>query len=168
MPLNVLAMKLTYTFLLLLSLFTILTASECRKTTTPEFYFKCKVDGQEYIPNSCANCLTCTILRDTTFILGANRGLETLGIGINDNTQIKVTTYVLNEVIGRRGDYKFSTTTNDRFFTDASHIGSLQITAIDKTNKVIEGSFYYKAYNSLHNTEVNISDGSFRLKYKTD
>jgi hypothetical protein len=162
-------MKNTYSILLLLSIFTIFTASKCKTVVaTPEFYFKCKVDGKEYVPNSCANCLVAKILKDTTFILGANKGYETLGIGINDNSQIKVTSYNLNGVIGRMGDYKFSTSTNDRFFTDTTHLGVLTINSLDKTNRMIEGTFYFKAYNSLTNTEVNITEGSFRLNYKTD
>jgi hypothetical protein len=163
-------MKYAYSILLLLVAFTVLTGSKCKTvaTPTPEFYFKCKVDGKEYIPNKCANCLVPKILKDTIFILRANKGYETLGVGINDRTQIKVTSYTLNEVVGQMGDYKFSTTTNDRFFTDASHLGELKITFLDKDNKVVEGSFHFRAFNSLTNAEVTISEGAFRLNYKTD
>lgn len=148
-------------------------AASCKKNEYPEpgpndFYFQCKIDGRLYIPNSCANCITCTIYQDTIFIFGGNAGFETLGIGINDSTNIKVTKYQLNDVIGRRGDYKNSTVNNDRYFTDKTHVGELQITTIDKTKRIIQGIFYFKAYNAYRNDSVNITDGKFRLKYTID
>lgn len=144
----------------------ITSANSCRKKSPdPEFYIKCKVDGQEYLPNNCANCMVGKLLQDTILIIGANRGFETLGIGINDKSGIKVTTYLLNEVIGRRGDYKNSTTTNDRFFTDTTHKGELHVTALDKTNSIISGTFYFQAYNPVQNKTVNVTEGKFRVKY---
>ncbi|MBA2498629.1 MAG: hypothetical protein H0V30_02780 [Chitinophagaceae bacterium] len=79
----------------------------CNKEHLPEFYFLCKVDGKEYVPDNCGNCTTGKILQGTILIRGGNRGFETLGIGINDNRGIKVGDYVLNEVIVRRGAINF-------------------------------------------------------------
>jgi hypothetical protein len=124
--------------LILSALFFALIFVTCKKSPIPDNnypYFQCKINGQTYIPNSCANCLTCTVYQDTIFLLGANAGFETVGIGINDNSGIKVTTYTLNDVIGRRGDYKNSTLTNDRYFTDATHTGKLTINTLDRTKK---------------------------------
>lgn len=152
----------------LLFLGTIIISASCEKNPIPDpngFYFRCKINGQTYIPNSCANCLTSTILKDTILILGGNSGYHTLGIGINDNTEIKVTTYILSDTIGRQGDYKNGTLTNDRYFTDANHTGQLQITTLNKTNKIIEGKFYFKAYNPYRNDSISVTDGIFRLKY---
>lgn len=140
--------------------------TSCNKEHLPEYYFKCKVNGQEYVPDNCANCTTADLLNDTTLILGGNRGFETLGIGLNDKEKIKIGTYFLNEVIGRRGDYKFSTIPNDRYFTDASHIGQLNIITFDKTNNIISGTFSFEAYNIVQNKTVNITSGKFRLRYK--
>lgn len=143
--------------------------AQCRKgPITDSFYFRCFVDGKEYIPNKCANCITCTIYQDTIFILGGNRGFETLGIGINDKYKIKVGTYDLNEITGRKGDYKYSTLVNDRYFTDSYRTGMLNINLIDVNNKIIEGSFYFRAYNEYRNDSVNVTNGSFRLKYNTN
>ena len=161
-------MKITYTILLLLVLFTMLTASECRKTTTPEFYFKCKVDGQEYIPNSCANCLAATILEDTTLIMNANRGFETIGFGINESKGIQKGTYFLINQVGRRATYKKSTTTNDYYRTQSIYPGELTIKEFDKASKIIGGTFSFRAYHTLSNDSVIVSSGEFRLKYKTD
>lgn len=155
--------------LLIIAITTI--SASCKKTTDPgpnDFYFRCKINGQTYIPNGCANCITCTIYQDTIFIFGGNAGFETVGVGINDNTNIKVTSYILNDVIGRRGDYKNSTLTNDRYFTDATHTGQLEITKIDKAKKIMEGNFYFNAYNGYRNDSVSITEGKFRLQYTTN
>jgi hypothetical protein len=153
------------------ALFFTLIFATCKKNPTPDNnypYFQCKMNGQKYIPNNCANCLTCTIYQDTIFILGANAGFETVGIGINDHTGIKITTYILNDVIGSRGDYKNSTLTNDRYFTDATHTGKLTVDILDKTKRTIQGTFYFKAYNAYRNDSVSITDGKFRLNYTTN
>lgn len=140
----------------------------CEKEHLPEFYFKCKVDGKEYVPDNCANCVISEILRDTVLILGGNKGFETLGVGINDTRGIQTGNYILNEVVGRRGDYKFATTPIDRYFTNNTHNGNLSITTFDKINKIIAGTFYFTAYNAVQNKTVKITDGKFRLQYKTN
>jgi hypothetical protein len=140
--------------------------ARCKKEHLHEYYFKCKVDGQSYEPDNCANCIAKDIIGDTVLILGGNRGFETLGIGINDNTGIKEKIYLLNEIIGRRGDYKFSTTPNDRYYTDSLRTGQLIISKLDKANKVIEGSFHFDAYNIVQDKIAKITDGKFRLQYK--
>lgn len=150
---------------IILSLF-LLTASQCKKSTPlPEFYFLCKVDGQEYIPNGCTNCRQCDFLGDTLLLLHGNRGFETLGMGIRDVSGIKTGTYILNEIHGRRADYKNGTLVNDRYFTDSSHTGKLEITSIDKPNKIMAGTFSFNAYNSYRNDSVSITEGKFRLQY---
>lgn len=153
-------------YLLCILLTSILIGSKCKKDNATNFYFQCKVDGVSYEPDNCANCIGKDLLGDTTLILGANTGFKTLGIGIKDNTGIKITSYILNEVNGRRGDYKFSTTSNDRFFTDANHTGVLNITEIDKINKIIAGNFYFDSYNIIQNKVARITEGKFRLNYK--
>lgn len=160
-------MKMTYANILLLSLFTILSFQSCKKENSNSFYFKCKVNGDEYVPNRCANCITCTILRDTIFLLGGNRDFETLGIGLNKTSGINIGSYILNEKSSAKGDYKNSTAPIDRYYTDSGRTGMLNITQIDKTNKIIKGDFYFKAYNAFRNTEINITQGSFRLEYTT-
>jgi hypothetical protein len=152
--------------LLLLSFFIILCSNNCKKAPPlGDFYFRCKVDGHDYIPNNCANCTQCDFLGDTTLILGGNRGFETLGIGLNDVSGIKPATYDLNNVLGRRGDYKNSTLVDDRYFTDSTRTGEIIINSIDINNKVISGTFYFKAYNAFRADSVNVTDGKFRLQY---
>jgi Family of unknown function (DUF6252) len=146
----------------------LLTVGSCHKkqeVNPNSFYMQCEINGNLYIPNGCANCSTPEILHDTTLLLPANNGFESLGIGINDHQGIHATTYVLNDVIGRQGTYKYSTVVNDRYYTDATHRGKLTITLLDKTNQIIQGTFFFTAYNLMQNDSVKVTDGKFRLQY---
>ncbi|MBC7413096.1 MAG: hypothetical protein H7331_11670 [Bacteroidia bacterium] len=140
----------------------------CNKEHLPEYYYQCNVDGQVYKPNSCANCLTCTIYRDTIFLLGANRGFEALAIGIIDRNSVTATSYILNSGYANGGTYKNSTTVTDRFDTDSIRTGILNIIQVDKTNKIVEGTFSFSAYNPVQNKIITVTDGKFRLHYTTN
>ncbi|MBC7652444.1 MAG: hypothetical protein H7101_11910 [Deinococcales bacterium] len=142
--------------------------TRCNKEHLPEFYYQCNVDGQVYKPNNCANCLTCTIYRDTIFLLGANRGFEALGMGLHDINGVRAKSYVLNGQITGSADYKFSTTVNDIFRTDSSRTGVLKIEEIDSQNKIITGTFSFTAFNIVQNKIVTVTEGKFRLHYNTN
>ena len=68
----------------------------CSKTTNPEFYYNCKLNGQDYTYYGCTNCLQCEVLGDTSFILSASTDYESIGIWINDNRNIQTTTYEIS------------------------------------------------------------------------
>lgn len=156
----------TYFFLMLTTIFV---SASCNKDPKPiGDYIRCKVDGQTYTPDNCANCNVCRVLGDTIFILGANRGLEAILIGITDKSGISIKSYVLNSNVTNGGTYKNSTTTNDRFDTDLSRMGILNILMLDKNSKKISGTFYFQAYNPIQNKIVNITEGEFRLSYTTN
>ena len=154
----------------ILTAFICLIAS-CNKEKLPEYYFKCNLDGLEYIPDNCANCRTAKILGDTLLILGANRYVESIGIDVLEYPLI-AKTYVLRlrrSPGSGTADYD-NTIGNppDIFRTDTIRTGQFNITMIDKTSKIIEGTFYYDAYNPVQNKIVKITDGKFRLQYKTN
>ena len=154
----------------LLVLATIAIAASCNKTPTPapdDFYFRCKINGQTYIPNNCANCMVGKLLGDTALLINGNAGYETVLIGVT-NKPIIQTSYLLNSNITNGGTYKNSTTTTDRFDTDATRTGQLLLTSLDKANRIITGTFYFQAYNPVQNKTINITDGEFRLKYTTN
>ena len=141
---------------------------KCTKDETPKgYFFQCKLDGKLYIPDGfCSNCKDAVILNDTTLLLSGKRSIEIVLIAITDGQKIKESVYTLNNIIGRRGSYKNSFTTDDRFFTDSLRVGQLLITRLDKTKKEIEGTFYFQAYNPIQDKIVNITEGKFRLNYK--
>jgi hypothetical protein len=151
------------------ALFFSLIFATCEKNPIPDpndFYFQCKINGKTYIPGM-GNGLTCELLEDTTLLLGGNLGYESLGIGIINVTgqSIIPTTYILNDNPRQSGDYDNSPLVNDIYKTDATHTGQLTITTLDKTNKIIQGTFYFKAYNAYRSDSVSVTEGKFRLHY---
>jgi hypothetical protein len=160
-------------FFVLPPLFLTLIFATCRKSPTPDNdypYFQCKINRQTYIPNNCANCITCAILGDTTFLLGGNAGFQAVDIGIIklDKVPISKTSYILDNNLQQNATYDISPLVNDIYKTDAIHTGKLTINTLDRTKKIIEGSFYFKAYNAYRNDSVSITDGKFRLNYTTN
>ena len=149
--------------------FTLIFAT-CRKNPPPtyDFYFTCKINGQTYIPGL-GNGLTRSLLGDTTFLLGGNLGYQALAIGIINETNqpISTTTYILNDNPRQTGLYDNSPLVNDIFKTNSNYKGQLTITLLDKTNKIIQRTFYFKAYNTYRNDSVSVTDGKFRLHYIT-
>ena len=146
---------------------TILLAASCEKQdpNPAQFYIRCKIDGQDYLPNNCANCMRGQILRDTVFLMNANAGFESVGVGVFDGSRISTKTYILNAGPSASADYDNSPQVNDIYKTDSARTGELRITTLDKANKIIAGTFYFKAYNPVQNKTVNITNGEFRLKY---
>lgn len=161
-------------YLIIVSCLTILMAASCNKNEYPEpgpndFYFRCKIDGRLYIPNSCANCMSFKLLEDTSLIASGNAGFETIRFGINDKTGIQEKEYALINQGGQRATYKYSTTTDDYYRTQNFNPGSLKITEVDKTKRIIRGTFHFVAYHSFKpNDSVIVSEGKFRIKYTID
>ena len=148
-----------------------LISASCKKEHLPDYYFKCKVNGQEYIPDNCANCLTAKLLGDTLLILGANRYVEYVVLGILD-FPLQAKTYYLDSTrtYGGGGTAFYDNTIgnpSDIFRTDSLRTGKFIISTLDKTNKSISGTFYFEAFNSIQDKTVKITDGKFRLQYKT-
>ena len=156
----------------LLILATIAIAASCNKTPPPDpnsFYFRCKINGQTYIPNNCSNCLSFMLLEDTSLIANANAGFETIRFGINDYAGIQVKTYSLINQGGRRATYKNSTTTDDYYRTQNFNPGNFTITELNKTTKTMRGVFNFVAYHSIRpNDSLIITEGSFHVKYTTN
>lgn len=155
---------------LLVVLSIMLLSNSCRKNSKPDYYFQCQVDGQTYIPNSCANCMVAKLLGDTTLLLNGNRGFESIGIGIIklDKVPVSTGTYVLNDNPQQSADYDNSPQVDDIYRTDKTKIGSLSILILDKTNNIISGTFQFLAFNAVRNKTVSITSGEFRLKYSTN
>lgn len=140
----------------------------CRRNPLPDpnsFYFIAKLNGQDYVPSNCANCLKAQVLGDTVFLMNANAGFETILVGVTKKPSFIIGNYTLNSP-SSGGAYKNSTTPTDRYDTDATRTGQLVITEVDKVNKIVAGTFYFQAYNPVQNATVNITEGSFRLQYQ--
>ena len=139
--------------------------STCRKEEPlPDYYIRCKIDGEDYWPNKCANCMRGQLLGDTVFMMNANAGFQSVLLGVINKPSFVLQKYTLNRTESG-GSYDNSPLVDDIFRTDSVYTGKLIITTLDKTNKIIAGTFYFQAYNPVQNKTVNITNGQFRLKY---
>jgi|SRR5690348_17231568 hypothetical protein len=155
-------------FFVLPPLFFTLIFATCKKNPMPDNdypYFQCKINGKTYIPNGCANCTKAMLLGDTTLLINGNAGFESVAIGIINATSqpIEAITYTLNDNPRSGADYKNSTVLTDIFNTDKNHTGQIKVIKLDKANKIIQGTFYFKAYNAYRNDSVSITEGKFLL-----
>ena len=156
--------------LLFILLTIVLLSSNCKKDHLPTFYFQCKVDGVLYEPDNCANCKTKEMYGDSLLSLGANRGNEALGIAILKHN-ISIGTYSLGKaIIENKGTALYDNTIgnpSDIFRTDSIRTGVVFITELDRTNKIIAGTFSFDAYNIPQNKIVRVTEGKFRLSYES-
>lgn len=160
--------KLTVLSFFILSCFTF---SKCRKEDPlPEFYFQCKVDGVLYEPDNCTNCNTKELIGDTVLLLGASKGNETLSLAILKHN-ISLGNYNLGKSLTESNGSAYYDNTignpSDIFRTDSIRIGILNITELNRTNKIIAGIFSFDAYNIPQNKKVRVTEGKFRLNYRT-
>ena len=140
-------------------------SSNCRKSPAlPEFYIKCKIDGQEYLPANCANCMVGKLLGDSVFLMNANNGFESLLIGVNVADPI-TGSYILDQKRGGNAQFDNSPLVDDIFKTDSNNKGSLNIIQINKADKIISGNFSFQAYNPVQNKLITVTEGQFRLHY---
>lgn len=129
------------------------------------YYIRCKVNGQLYLPENCANCMTCDLIGDTLLLIGANRGFETLVIGVRDSLSVHIGHFPLNNSYNHNAYYKNSPITYDIFRTDSFHTGQINILKLDKGLRIVEGNFEFMPYNNYRNSTVSITEGIFRLKF---
>ena len=87
-------------------------AASCKKNPSEpdpdSFYFQCKINGQLYIPNNCANCMSGTLLGDTTLLINGNAGYEAILIGIIKLDQIPISqiSYILDNNLQQKAIIK--------------------------------------------------------------
>lgn len=142
--------------------------SKCNKEDAlGEYYFRCKIDGEIYRPSNCANCQEAQLLGDTIFLLNGNAGFKSVGLGVIklDKEPVVIGNYILNMNPQINGYYDNSPQVDDIFKTDSLRTGQLIIESLDKPNRTVSGTFYFKAYNPIQDKVVNITEGKFRLKY---
>ena len=142
-----------------------LSCNSCKKETTPEFYYKCKLNGQDYTYYSCPNCLYCNILGDTDLTISASASNESIACWHNDNNGIKLGKYDLISKGNPGGGYANQPYISNYYYTDSINNGKLEITELDKVNRIVAGTFYFNAYCAKYDSTVHITEGKFRLKY---
>ncbi len=142
---------------------------------TPGYYFYCKVGGKEFVPAKHtgvggSKTTTAYVNRDYIFITSLSELNEYVTIKV-DNRISKYqfnlkTADTLNNNSYNFAYYKKNATALNEANTDSMHTGILTINFIDTVNKIIDGSFFFEAYDTLTHETYSISDGRFNLFFK--
>ena len=129
--------------------------------------FCAELNGKKWFPRSNdfkSSPLTARLIfGDSVFAVRASSGSERIYLSIRDGSPITTKSYVLSDTLSR--GYFDNSIASDEYLTDATQTGLLTIREINKAQKTVAGSFYFKARNSVTGEEVEVSNGIFNLKY---
>ena len=160
-----------YTTSLLLALYCLFYTSCNKNKNTDTAYFSCYINGQYFEPEKQKGLgeypITAKLLYDDTNLrISADKGIQSLSIGIFDTSKVKPKEYQLtrNAMFYSRALY-YPTVSGSHYETDSIFTGIATITMLDTKNMTVQGTFYFDAYNSTLNDTVHITNGKFKLKY---
>ncbi len=139
---------------------------------TPGYYFYCKVDGEEFVParkSGLGDQVKWAFYNDSSLLIGC---LSTQNEEVNFHIyNTKSNYYSLNKLASYSNYdnwayYSPNATSLYKPSTDSIHTGILTINFIDTVKKIIDGSFFFEAYDTLTHETYSITDGRFNLYYK--
>lgn len=134
--------------------------------------FACYVNGDVWIPYSKdfkANTLSSNYYNGTLSI-GARRTTETFHEEIFivlENIPLSMGTYTLSNSThyARYKKIPAATTGGDTYTTGPNHVGSVTITKVDQSKRIVTGIFSFKARLNNGAETVTIADGRFDVIY---
>jgi hypothetical protein len=140
----------------------------CKRKTVETYYFNCKIDGQYFEPSKKLSLgyypLTAKLLYDNTQLrLHADNDRKTVDIFIFslDSSSIQNKNYQFGKIGTTKTVAYFNSILTDSIY----NYGKINIAQLDKQNMIVEGNFYFDAYNATLNDTIHITDGKFKLKY---
>ncbi len=117
---------------------------------TPGYYFYCKVDGEEFRPEFKSELgyknIKAKLLRDSSFFANADIGEQRVSFGLFNNDLIREGSYLLLKNGAPPGTASYTPTISiDKYNTDSTHTGQVEISRLDKNKKIVTGTFYFDA-----------------------
>ena len=142
----------------------------CKRKKTETLYFNCYINGQFFSPEKQQGLgeypLTAKLLYDgIDFRIDASKGIQNVFLWVKDSNLVLSKQYQLYNTPDYYSRAYFDKNIGEEYTTDSINSGIIDIVSIDKTNQIVEGTFFFNAYNSTHKDTVYITDGKFRLKY---
>lgn len=124
-------------------------------------YWRSTINGQSYSPHGCTNCYNAELIGDTSFLVHANNDYYSVSVGIVSRNIVQAGVYPMSVYPNATGVFSDQPYVRNSFQTDSLHRGTLNITRLERTNKIVEGNFDFYAYNALRDSTVHVV-GSFR------
>lgn len=142
----------------------------CKKTTiASNAGFSCKKNGIQWSPHSddFKNPSIQATFNDS------NKGLLLLGINTNTKEHLGITVYSENQITD--GVYTLNQKNTSGFYNQnatgkkftSENIGGTFSMKIDRPNRTISGTFSFKALDLSTNETVDVTNGTFNVKYLT-
>ena len=164
--------KISYALIILL--FTI----SCKKDDLPKAtqegknVMAAKIDGNVWINTACSSCIGggsgLSVSYEQMFIniLGQQKnGSTSLSIQLYFKVQ-EVGNYIINGTSFNDDNFIKLIDKNITYNTSKQHTGNLNITKIDRVNKILSGTFSFTAVNENNLNDVkSITDGRFDVTY---
>jgi hypothetical protein len=135
--------------------------------------FGCYVDGIPYVTKKGSGFnpddINANIYNDSSVYISGNKGTPRWYLAMNTKFFYQEGAYFMGGTypyLGNISIYTDGTIPNNdtEFSTDSINTGILQINKFDKVNRIISGTFNFKAKNGA-NKIINITDGRFDIKY---
>lgn len=158
--------------IILALVFTIILNFGCRDNSPKPAslpYFYCKIDGKEFNPKYETDFGYRSIdarleFNETSLLVSADGGDQSFGILVSDSLSVKTNSFILQLNSSMNSGFYDDNTFDlfGYFITDSVNLGTATITKLDKTKKIVEGTFSFIAYNSTKNKFVHVTEGKFR------
>ena len=139
--------------------------NESSQTGSTSGSFKAKINSQQFIADKAAGAAFSTAgngLPRLINISGLSNDKKIITITLEDSGVHK---YTIDGNSFHVGLYIDSTLSNTYAFSteelDAEIAGTVDITSINTVTKTMSGTFSFRAYREMDNSEVNITEGSF-------
>ncbi|MEX0967374.1 MAG: DUF6252 family protein [Bacteroidia bacterium] len=157
--------------LLSLLLFTGLITACAKPELKPNIHgFKCYVNGTLWEPSKQGDMFADIVrakLSDSVFGISADNSPERLHLNVRNPHGIVEGEYFISGSESRTNFAIYDDNLSiDRYITDTHHTGTLVITKIDRSSRIISGTFEFEAWNETRQKVVRVSKGEFHGEYE--
>lgn len=131
--------------------------------------FTAKVNGKRWKANNFdfkASPYEARFLSDSALSIRGSGSVASISLYIKSSRAITAGEYPLNNDYSIAGGTYNDYETLYTYRTTSSNPGVVRIKEIDRTNKIIIGTFDFDAFNEENGETVSIKDGAFNIEFK--
>lgn len=149
----------------------------CKKNDAPDQHLiawgatlQCKVDGVNWYASKdgdlFARSVSATLNGDSSLLLSANSGTESVGISIYSGSITQGGPFSLSGNLPYTSSAFYDNDLSVANFTTDSLRGGIMRCTFDKDESIVYGGFSFDAYHPVTQKVVHITDGFFSIEYR--
>ncbi len=129
--------------------------------------FACRINGENWISKESSFDLGGSVINDTLAAKGTYHGIgvETIYVLLKGNLQEGKLYNISNNNSIIYTTTKLCNSNIIDFYNYLSNNGQIKLTKLDRTNKIIAGSFFFNVIRQNCNDTLKITDGRFDIHY---